>query len=302
MVLNDPAGLSQALNKLYFQHFPAKVRPTTLVTRDRDHIRAFVAEHAGYAVLKPLQGSGGEGVFLVQPEDAPNLNQMIDAVVRDGYVAAQEYLPEALKGDLRLLMMNGRPLEVDGICAAFRRVRVGDDLRSNMRVGGQAVPAEVDETVLRIAELVGPRLVNDGMFLVGLDIAGDKLIEANVFSPGGFGSAHRFTGIDFTPTVIAALEEKLCISVAHYGWLSSGCGRFQNDHRDIAIGPFLVCVVVRPHCGGLGPPLGLLLRGDLASDVVAHLGPVLHAHVRVGQQIPVPHRMLRRPPSDATTA
>jgi len=217
MVLNDPGGLSRAMNKLYFHHFPAEVRPVTLVTRDADDIRAFVAERDGYAVLKPLQGSGGQGVFLVQPEDASNLNQMVEAVLRDGYVVAQEYLPAAVDGDLRLFLMNGRPLEVDGAYAAFRRVRGGADMRSNMRTGGKAAPAKIDDTGLRIAELVRPQLVHDGMFLVGLDIVGDKLMEINVFSPGGFGSAKRLTGTDFARVVVAALEEKLRIRTTQPG-------------------------------------------------------------------------------------
>jgi glutathione synthase len=209
VVLNDPVGLSRALNKLYFQTFPAHVRPETLVTRDAGEVRAFVAGHGDRAVLKPLQGSGGQSVFVVVPEDKGNVGQMIDAVARDGYIVAQEYLPEATEGDLRLFLVDGRPLEVDGRYAAFRRVPKGGEVRSNMSVGGEAVAAEVDEAVLAIAEAVRPQLVDDGMFLVGLDIVGTKLMEVNVFSPGGLGSAQRFTGVDFATAIVEALEEKL---------------------------------------------------------------------------------------------
>jgi glutathione synthase len=191
IVLNDPNGLAKAMNKMYFQLFPEEVRPRTLITMDRTEIRAFVEDQGGTAVLKPLQGSGGAGVFLVRPEDKPNLNQMIESLTRDGYVIAQEYLPAAAEGDTRLFVMNGRPLRYKNKYAAFRRVRHGDDMRSNVHAGGKLRAAEITDTHLRVAEVVRPKLVQDGMFLVGLDIVGDKLMEINVFSPGGLGSAQK---------------------------------------------------------------------------------------------------------------
>jgi glutathione synthase len=208
IVVNDPNGLAKASSKMYFQLFPEEVRPRTLITRDRDEIKAF-AKQEGRIVLKPLQGSGGASVFLVQQSDIPNLNQMIDAVSRDGFVIAQEYLPVAEKGDMRLFVMNGRPLQVKGKYAAFRRVRTGGDMRSNIHVGGTLAPADVDSTALHVAEIVRPKLVQDGMFLVGLDIVGDKLMEINVFSPGGLGSAQKFTKINFNRYVIGALDRKV---------------------------------------------------------------------------------------------
>jgi len=208
IVVNDPNGLAKASSKMYFQLFPEEVRPRTLITRDRHEIRAFANEE-GRCVLKPLLGSGGANVFLVQESDIPNLNQMIDAVSRDGYVICQEYLPAAEDGDMRLFLMNGRPLQVKGKYAAFRRVRSGGDMRSNIHAGGRLAPAEVGETALRIAEIVRPKLVQDGMFLVGLDIVGDKLMEINVFSPGGLGSAQKFTKINFNKYVVNALDRKV---------------------------------------------------------------------------------------------
>ncbi|MHC4579754.1 MAG: ATP-grasp domain-containing protein, partial [Planctomycetota bacterium] len=138
IVLNDPDGLARAQNKMYFQDFPEAVRPATLITREREEIRAFAREQGGNIVLKPLQGSGGANVFLVRPDDLANLNQMIDAVSRDGYVIAQEYLPAASQGDMRLFIMNGQPLRYKGKYCAFRRERRGDDMRSNVhdRQGG----------------------------------------------------------------------------------------------------------------------------------------------------------------------
>jgi glutathione synthase len=209
IVLNDPEGLAKAVNKVYFQRFPESVRPKTLVTRHADDIHRFIDEQSGDVVIKPFQGSGGESVFVVREDDRANLNQIIEAVCRSGYMVAQEYLPGAAGQDTRMFLLNGTPLERDGVYAAFRRTSAGDDLRSNMSAGGSADLAEIGETELRIAETVRPQLVQDGMFLVGLDIAGDHLIEVNVFSPGGLGSVEALTGVNFGPDVIAAVERKV---------------------------------------------------------------------------------------------
>jgi glutathione synthase len=211
MVLNDPSRLANALNKLYFQVFPEEVRPSSLITRDRAEIRSFVEAHKKGSVLKPLQGSGGQNVFMVKSDDLSNLNQIIDAILRDGYVVAQEYLPAAAEGDLRVILVNGRPLMAGGKYAAFRRVNTGGDVRSNMHAGGEGQKGEVNEKVLEIAEVVRPKLIQDGMFLVGLDIAGDKLIEVNVFSPGGIYSMEKYEDAPFSDTVIEALENKVSI-------------------------------------------------------------------------------------------
>ena len=208
IVLNDPNGLAKAMNKMYFQLFPEEVRPKTLITRDRNEIRAFAKECGGEVVLKPLQGSGGQGVFLVRSGDMANLNQMVESVSRDGYVIVQEYLHEAEQGDTRLFLLNGQPFRYKGKYAAFRRTRSGDDIRSNIHAGGKLKKAEITEKELRIAEIVRPKIVQDGMFLVGLDIVGDKLMEINVFSPGGLGSAQKFEKVNFTHGVIKALERK----------------------------------------------------------------------------------------------
>ncbi len=209
IVLNDPNGLAKAPNKMYFQDFPEEVRPKTLITRSHREIKAFAKEQGGTIVLKPLQGSGGQNVFLVRPDSLPNINQMIDAVNRDGYVIAQEYLTEAAEGDMRLFVLNGKPLRYRGRYAAFRRVRIGDDMRSNIHAGGGLRQAEITGTALELVEMVRPKLVQDGMFFVGLDIVGNKLMEINVFSPGGLGSAQKFEKVNFNAAVIEALEKKV---------------------------------------------------------------------------------------------
>lgn len=208
IVLNDPNGLGKAMNKLYFQLFPEMVRPKTLITRNKKRIREF-ADEQGKIILKPLQGSGGKSVFVFKPPIQSNLDQIIDAISRDGYIIAQEYLPAATEGDMRFFLMNGLPLRYKGKYAAFRRIRSGDDIRSNIHAGGKLRQAIINETHLKLAEIVRPKLVQDGMFLVGLDIVGEKLMEINVFTPGGLGSAEMFEKVDFTLPVIEALERKV---------------------------------------------------------------------------------------------
>jgi glutathione synthase len=216
LVANDPFSLANALNKTYFQHFPESARPRTFISRARDQLADFVASVGGRAVLKPLQGSGGAGVFLVSDEESPNLNQIIEAISRDGYVVAQEFLDGAERGDVRIFVLNGEAMMRDGRCAAFRRVNAGADLRSNMHVGGEAEAADVTDEMLDLVRVVRPKLLADGMFLVGLDVVGSKLMEINVFSPGGLGVVEELTGIPANDMVIEALEHKVELR-RHYG-------------------------------------------------------------------------------------
>lgn len=216
VVLNDPGKLANAINKTYFQHFPEQVRPKTCISRDSEEIKAFIAEQHDKVVIKPLQGSGGQSVFLIGEDEQANLNQMIEAVTRDGYCIVQEYLPAAAEGDVRLFVMNGRALWHEGKFAAFRRVNDTGDARSNMHSGGESVPVEVTDNMLQLVEMVRPKLVRDGMFLVGLDVVDDKLMEINVFSPGGLGSSQQHSGVDFTLPIIQDLERKVKYK-AYYG-------------------------------------------------------------------------------------
>lgn len=147
-------------------------------------------------------------MFVVKPNAEGNLNQIIEAVTRDGYAIAQEFLPDAKKGDTRFFLMNGQPLVVAGKYCAFRRIAAKGDVRSNLHAGGKLAKAVITDEMLELAEVVRPRLVQDGMFLVGLDIVGSKLMEINVFSPGGLGSAQKFEKADFASAVITALERK----------------------------------------------------------------------------------------------
>lgn len=208
-VLNDPRGLARARSKLYLSRFPEHARPPTLVTRSASSARAFIAELGGRAVLKPVSGTRGRDVFMVRDANDPNLNQILDVLFRSGFAMVQGFVPEASAGDTRVLLLNGELMEDDGRICAVRRVPSGSDFRSNVHVGGTPAPAEPTPALRELVAAVGPRLRADGLFLVGLDVIGNVVVEANVFSPGGFSDAEAFTGIDFLEQVVTAAEQHL---------------------------------------------------------------------------------------------
>lgn len=209
VVVNSPEGLYHAVNKLYLQFFPAGIRPRCLISRNPETVRQFMDEVGGSVVIKPLRGSGGHNVFLVRCDDSYNFNQMFETVSREGYVIAQEFLPEAADGDTRLFLLEGELLEVNGAVAALRRVPAKGDLRSNMAAGGHGELPEITGKIRRIAEAARPQLKLDGMFLVGLDIIGGKMVEVNVFTPGGLWTAGRLAGVDFAIPIVEALERRV---------------------------------------------------------------------------------------------
>ncbi|WP_025661959.1 glutathione synthase [Rhizobium sp. IBUN] len=216
LTVNDPDTLMKAQNKLYFQDFPEAIRPTTLISKSLDEIRAFIDSQKRGVILKPLQGSGGRHVFRIKSSKESNLNQIFEAVSGEGYLIAQGYLPDAVDGDVRLFLMNGQPLEKDGAYAAFRRVPAKGEVRSNISAAGTAAAVKITPEILDVAETVRPKLVADGMFLVGLDIIGDKILEINVFTPGGLRNLEQLYSVNFSATVIEALERKVSIR-RHYG-------------------------------------------------------------------------------------
>ena len=209
LVINHPSSLAGAVNKMYFQHFPEILRPKTIISRDKKEIREFFKKQKQKMILKPLQGSGGKNVFMMDKQNEHNLSQTIDAICRDGYVIAQEYLPDAKNGDTRLFLMDGEPLQVDGQYAMMQRVNSSKDIRSNIHAGGRPEKVKMTNQVLELAEIVRPKLVQDGMFLVGIDIVGDKLMEINVFSPGGLNVMGQMYNVDFTTEVIKSIERKV---------------------------------------------------------------------------------------------
>ncbi|WP_114750045.1 glutathione synthetase [Pleomorphovibrio marinus] len=212
LVLNDPYSLMTSYNKMYFQHFPEEVRPRTIISRDVEEIRDFYTKEKEKIVVKPLQGSGGKDVFLM--DSSTNLNQILETISRYGYVIAQEYLPEAKNGDTRVIMVNGKILETKGKPAIMQRVNKSGDIRSNIHAGGKPTKVKITENIKKLCAIVGPKLIRDGMFMAGIDIVGDKIMELNLDSPGGIVSMERMEKEKFSNEIIKAIEKK--IDFKHY--------------------------------------------------------------------------------------
>ncbi len=202
LLINDPRGLRDANEKIYATYFP-DVMPETLVSNDKTRIKAFLARIGERAVLKPLSGAGGEGVFALDPSDS-NLNAIIETVTRGGrrLEMAQRYLPAVTRGDKRILLLDGEPL------GAIMRVPQGGDLRSNIHVGGRVEATSIDEDDARIIAAVASRVRTDGLFFVGLDVIGGKLTEVNVTSPTGIQQMSRLSGQDLSARVIEWIEAR----------------------------------------------------------------------------------------------
>ena len=183
-VVNDPMSLIRATSKLYLEEFPEKIRPRSLVTRDPEAIERFVGK-VGRSVVKPLYGAKGRNVFMIEDEGEANLAQMTEAVLQDGYAIVQEFVDGGEDGDARIFLLEGKILERDGKLAAFRRVPTGNDLRANISVGGRSVPLEIGDVERDIVDAMSEKLVADGMFFVGIDVIGDKVVEINARARAG---------------------------------------------------------------------------------------------------------------------
>jgi glutathione synthase len=209
VVFNDPDGLVRAGSKMYLAGFPVEIRPRTVITRSVERVRAFLRELDGPAIIKPLAGFGGQNVFYVGRGERANLGQIIATVKSQGYVIVQEYLPAVSKGDKRVLLLGGAPMAVGGHWAAYKRMRPKDDIRNNMHVGGARKPSGLSEAERRICDLIRPRLVADGLYFVGVDLVGDRILEINVFAPGGIHNINELYGIDVAESVAKDLERKV---------------------------------------------------------------------------------------------
>ncbi|MCW5696985.1 MAG: glutathione synthase [Bauldia sp.] len=202
LVVNDPAHVRGAPEKLFVLDFP-ELTPETLVTRDPAVIRDFRKEH-GDIILKPLYGNGGAAVFRLR-EDDENLAALVELFLdrwREPFVV-QRYLPEVRAGDKRIIL-------VDGVLAgAINRVPPAGDARSNMHVGGTALPTEITPRDRAICEAIGPELRRRGLLFAGIDVIGDRLTEINVTSPTGIREIRRFGGPDIAAMIWDAIEAKL---------------------------------------------------------------------------------------------
>ena len=218
LVVNDPAGLSRAASKMYLSGFPAQIRARTLITRSTIKIKEFLHDLKKPAIVKPLSGYGGQDVFFIKnPKAEMNINQIISAVSKNGYVMAQEYLPEVRKGDKRLLLLNGAPIFCEKQAAIYRRMSPKGDIRSNMHVGGTRKKVDFTKVEAKIAEMIRPKLVADGLYFVGADIVGNKLLEINVFCPGGINNINELYNINVGRVVIEDLEKRVRIWKTHHG-------------------------------------------------------------------------------------
>src|SRR5476651_2494369 len=188
LVVNDPASVRNAPEKLFITHFD-NVMPPTLITSDVRAIRAFREEHKDI-ILKPLFGHGGSGVFRVQPgdENFAWLLEMFSQRSREPLIA-QRYLPEVRMGDKRIILIDGKAV------GAIDRVPAYGEARSNMHVGGQAVKASLTKRDQEICDIIGPDLARLGMIFVGIDVIGNWLTEINVTSPTGLQQINRFDGV-----------------------------------------------------------------------------------------------------------
>lgn len=206
-VINRPRGLSRALTKLSLLDLPDELRPRTLVTRDAAAIERFIAQQASQTVIKPLDGTRGRDVFVLG-HGSQNAKQIIEVVLRQGYVVVQEFLAGAVNGDVRVTVIDGEVLEVEGQPAAVARVPSREDFRSNLHAGGSAAPSSVTTEMRDAVAQISSLLEAEGLFHVGVDFVGGQILELNVFSPGGLYPSERLYGHDFSDAVIEAFERR----------------------------------------------------------------------------------------------
>jgi glutathione synthase len=234
LVINDPEGMRRAGSRMYLADFPADVRTRTLESRSKTRLKAFLKALDGPAVLKPLAPRGGEHVFYLRRRQVSNLNQMITAVTKQGYALAQEYLPDGDQGEKRLLLLNAEPLRVGDRVAIYRRrpARNGADngSKSGTKSGtnsaktsgkssktGTSLRGRCDfgPVEARICDILRPRLLADGLTFVSVDLVGDRILELNVFTPGGLHAVAELYGVDASEVVIADLERRVRLRAAY---------------------------------------------------------------------------------------
>jgi len=221
LVLNDAHTLANAfIDKLYFESLPEYIKPKSIITRDREKLMEFYEEMGNQMVLKPLEGSGGQNVYMIDKNEK-NTNQIIETISKEGYVIAQEFLPDVKHGDVRVLLLNGKVMEKDGKKGILRRVPSEGEFRSNMAVGAKPATTELTPAMQDIVDIVAPKIIKDGLFFVGLDIVDDKLIEINLLSPGGLDYFEEVGLPDFSSVVIEAIERKIHYRDKYKGELSN---------------------------------------------------------------------------------
>jgi len=202
LVVNDPAAVRNAPEKLLVTHFP-ELMPPTMITWDLEAIRSFRQEHQDI-IVKPLFGNGGAGVFRIKPDDE-NLAALLEmhfARSREPLMF-QRYEPAVRQGDKRIILVDGEPVGV------VNRVPAQGEARSNIHVGGRAEKATLTARDREICAAIGPTLRDQGLVFVGIDVIGDWLTEINVTSPTGIQEIDRFDGISIEAAIWDRIEAKL---------------------------------------------------------------------------------------------
>lgn len=201
LVVNDPFWVRNHPEKLLVLDFP-DLTPPTMIARDPAAIRAFRERH-GDIILKPLYGNGGAGVFHLRPGD-PNLSSLLEtfAGINREPMIAQKYLPAVVKGDKRIILVDGEPV------GAINRVPAAGEARSNMHVGGRPEKVGLTDREREICARIGPVLRDKGQIFVGIDVIDGWLTEINVTSPTGIQELERFDGINAAALIWEAIERR----------------------------------------------------------------------------------------------
>ena len=201
-VFNSPRGLRDLNEKLSILRFPELI-PPTMSSANPEAIVEFHRAHGG-AVLKPLDGMGGRGIYI-SPENDRNLRGMLDLLGKDGreMLMAQKYVPEARVGDKRVFVIGGRPAKW-----MLARIPREDDHRGNLAAGGRGEARPLGEAERQIAEAVAPLLDQSGIVFAGLDVLGDKLAEINVTCPTGLREVRDQTGDDLAADILKAVRQR----------------------------------------------------------------------------------------------
>jgi glutathione synthase len=201
LVVNNPASVRNAPEKLFVMNFP-QLMPPTLISRDLAEINSFREQH-GAVVMKPLHGHGGAAVFRVMPQDMNfgSLFDMFSVTFREPWVI-QRFLPEVKNGDKRIILVDGE------FAGAVNRVPAADDLRSNMVRGGAAQATDLSPREREICATLGPALRERGLLFVGIDVIDGNLTEINVTSPTGIRAIQRLNGPDVAAKIWDTIEAK----------------------------------------------------------------------------------------------
>lgn len=210
VIINDVDGIRKANNKLYTTtfHDPNNTYlPITHVSGSKKFINKTIEEsNAEKMILKPLDGSGGKGVIVLEKNARENINSLLDFYIDasgDNYVILQEFIEGADQGDVRVLMLNGKMI------GAYHRKPAEGELRANIQQGGTAHKYTLTESQKRVCKKIGAKLIKDGLYFVGLDMIGDKILEVNVLNPGGITNINKLNKVKLHRLVVDFIEEKV---------------------------------------------------------------------------------------------